>query len=39
VRAATAEAHDALRAVAPSAVPEPHRILGELLDALVVRSN
>ena len=26
-------------AVAPSAVPEPHRILGELLDALVVRNN
>jgi len=39
VRAATAEAHAALRAVAPSAVPEPHRLLGELLDALVVRSH
>jgi geranylgeranyl diphosphate synthase type I len=39
VCAATAEAHAALRAAAPSAVPEPHRILGELLDALVVRSS
>jgi geranylgeranyl diphosphate synthase, type I len=39
VRAATAEAHDALRAAAPTAVPAPHRILGELLDALVVRSH
>jgi len=39
VRAATAEAHAALRAAAPSAVSEPHRILGELLDALVVRSS
>jgi geranylgeranyl diphosphate synthase, type I len=39
VRAATAEAHDALRAAAPWAVAEPHRILGELLDTLAVRSN
>lgn len=39
VRTATAEAHEALRAVASSAVPEPHRLLGELLDALVVRSS
>lgn len=39
VRAATAEAHDALRAAAPTAVPAPHRILGELLDALVVRTH
>ena len=39
VRAATTEAHAALRAAAPSAVPAPHRILGELLDALVVRSS
>jgi geranylgeranyl diphosphate synthase, type I len=39
VRAATAEAHDALRAAAPTAVPASHRILGELLDALVVRTH
>lgn len=39
VRAATAEAHDALGAVAPLAVPEPHRILGELLDVLGVRKK
>jgi geranylgeranyl diphosphate synthase, type I len=39
VLTATAEAHDALCAAAPSAVSEPHRILGELLDALVVRSS
>jgi geranylgeranyl diphosphate synthase type I len=39
VRAATAEAHDALGAVAPAAVTEPHRILGLLLDALGARKN
>ncbi len=39
VHAATSDAHAALRAAAPSAAPEPHRILGELLDALVVRSS
>ncbi len=39
VRVATAEAHDALRVVAPSAVPKPHKVLGELLDALAVRSH
>jgi geranylgeranyl diphosphate synthase type I len=39
VHAATAEAHDALVAVAPPAMPDPHRILGELLDALVVRKS
>ena len=39
VRAATAEARDALGALAAPAVPESHRILGELLDALVVRKN
>jgi geranylgeranyl diphosphate synthase, type I len=39
VRAATAEAHDALAAVASLVAPEPHRILGELLDALVVRKS
>jgi geranylgeranyl diphosphate synthase type I len=39
VRAATAEAHAALLAATPSAVPEPHRILGELLDVLVARSS
>lgn len=38
-RTATDAAHAALRAAAPTAVPEPHRLLGELLDLLVVRSS
>ena len=39
VQAATAEAHEALRDAASCSVSEPHRLLGELLDALVVRGN
>jgi len=38
VRAATAKAHEALQSAAPHAASEPHRLLGELLDSLVVRT-